>query len=163
MAEVVQVLDGLQGVVWADRALAVDGEIPGLLDQARLLEDRLGQQVLDAGLVEQRSEALVIRHPQGRIVPVKPVNGGFQSEPGMKAGCPRVAMDVALGLPGRLRDGAELGWEKGEIAHRRRFSVGKSSSFRRWCDLFPFSGRINGRSGRPLSRALAFTGPARMN
>jgi len=50
----------LQGVVLTDRPPAVDGLIAHFLNHSGLLENRLGQQVLEAGLVQQRSQALVV-------------------------------------------------------------------------------------------------------
>jgi hypothetical protein len=102
----------------------VDGLVAHLLDHPRLLENRLRQQVLEAGFVQQCAEALVVGHPQGAVVPVKPVDHRLQREAGMEAGGARIAHDVAFRLGGCLRDGAEVIREEGEVAHdRSKFAV----------------------------------------
>ena len=64
VAEMVQLPDHLKGVVLLDRLRPVDRLVPLLLDHPRLLEDRLGKKVLEAWLVQERAEALVVGHLQ---------------------------------------------------------------------------------------------------
>jgi len=94
----------------AHRAAAVDGLIADLVDHARLLKHRLGQEILERRLVDQRPQLVIVGHPQSRIVPVEPVNHRLQREAGVEAGSAGIAVDVALRLGGGLADRAQFGW-----------------------------------------------------
>jgi hypothetical protein len=111
----VQLPDHLQGIVLPHRPRVVYRLIPHLLDHPRLLEHRLGQQVLKARLMQQRPQAVVIGHGQGRIMAVEPVHQRLQAEAAVKAGGAGVAVDVAFRQDGRFGDGAERVGQEREV------------------------------------------------
>jgi hypothetical protein len=61
-----------QRVVVRDRALAVHGAVAERVDDARLAEHRLARRLLEARLVDQRREVVLVRQLERRVVLVRP-------------------------------------------------------------------------------------------
>ena len=115
VAEVVQLLDHLHGVLLADRALFVGGLISHLLDDPGFLEYRFRQQVAESGIMNHGSEARVIRHPQTGVVTIEPADGGLQREAGVETGGAWVAHDLLFRLAAGFREILERWGQEGEV------------------------------------------------
>ena len=118
-ADVVQLAHRLQGLGPLHRPRVVHRLVADLVDRPRLVEHRLGQQVLQGRLVQQCGQPGVVGHAQGRVVAEEPVHQRLQGETGVKAGGPRIAVDVAFRGVGGLGDGLERLRQEGEVAHVR--------------------------------------------
>lgn len=94
MAEMVQLLDDLEGIELPHRPGVVHRLIAYLLDDPRLLEDGLGKKVLKTGLVQERPETLVVGCAQSRVVAIEPVDRRLEGESRVEARRPRIAHDL---------------------------------------------------------------------
>ncbi len=118
-ADVVQLAHRLQGLGPLHRPRVVHRLVADLVDRPRLVEHRLGQQVLQGRLVQQRGQPGVVGHAQGRVVAEEPVHQRLQGEAGVEAGGPRIAVDLAFRGVGGLGDDLERLRQEGEVAHVR--------------------------------------------
>ena len=98
-------------------AVAVHRAVAERVDHPGLAEHRLACGLLEARLVDQRREVVLIGQPERRVVLVGPVHRQLQRAPGVEAGRPRIGVDGGLGF----RRGVEHRWpfalEEGELAH----------------------------------------------
>ena len=117
VADVEQLLHREHGVRRANRTGVVHGAISHALDHPRLLKDRLRKQILKGGLVEQRAEAVVVRHPKRRVAPEKPVHSSLQREARMETCRARIAGNIPLRPNSGLGDIPKILRKEGEVTH----------------------------------------------
>lgn len=109
--------DGLVGVFDGDVSAVVDGGVAESFDEFGFVEESLGDEVAEAGFVDEGAEGIVVGLAQALVEAVEPVDDGFQGEAGVEAGSARVAEDVAFGFGCGFGDDAKLAGEEGEIGH----------------------------------------------
>ena len=117
-----QLAHGDQGIVRRDRAVPVHGAVAQRVDDPRLAEHRLARGLLEAGLVDQRREVVLVRQLERGVVLVRPRHRQLQRAASVEAGGARVRVHSDF----RLRRGVEhrrpLALKEGELAHRPAFS-----------------------------------------
>jgi hypothetical protein len=94
----------------------------------RLAEHRLAGRLLEARLVDQRGEIVLVRELGCRIVLVGPVHRQLQRAPGVEAGRARIGMYRRLGFRSGLEDSGPFALEEGELAHGDASSAHSSVS-----------------------------------
>ena len=114
-----QFAHGNQRVVHRDRAVAVDGAVAERVDHPRLAEHRLARGLLEARLVDQRAQIVLIGQLQRGVVLVGPCHRQLERATGVEARCARVGVHRRLGLAGGLEHGRPFALEEGEMAHFR--------------------------------------------
>ena len=103
VGHVEQLAHGHQRVVRRDRAVAVHRAVAERVDDPRLAEHRLARGLLEARLVDQRREVVLIGQLERGVVLVGPAHRQLQRAPGIEAGRARVGVDGRLGLEQRRR------------------------------------------------------------
>jgi len=106
-----------QRVVRRDRAMAMHRAVAECVDDPRLAEHRLARRLLEARLVDQRGQIVLVGQLERRVVLVSPRHHQLQRAPGVEAGRARVGVHGLLGLRRRLADGGPFAAEEGELAH----------------------------------------------
>ena len=96
-------------------AVAVHGAVAERVDDPRLAEHRLARGLLEARLVDQRGEVVLVRQLERRVVLVGPGHRQLQRAAGVEAGRARVGVDSGLGPRGRIVDRRPLVAQKLEI------------------------------------------------
>ena len=76
--------------------MAVHGAVAERVDHPRLAEHRLARGLLEARLVDQRGQVVLIGQPQRGVVLVGPRHRQLQRAPGVEAGRARVGVHRAL-------------------------------------------------------------------
>jgi hypothetical protein len=99
------------------RAAVVDGQVADAQDHLCLLKDGLRQQVLEAGVVDQRPQFLVVGHGEGGIVAVEPMDKQLEGVADVEAGGAGIGTAVAFRFGSRRSDVAEDTRQEGEVAH----------------------------------------------
>lgn len=80
-------------------------------------EHRFARCLLEARLVDERREIVLIRQRQGGVVLVDPRDGELERAPRVEAGGARVGVRGRFGVGRRLVDRRPFALEKGEMAH----------------------------------------------
>ena len=106
-----------QRVCFRHRAVAVHRAVAERVDYPGLAEHRLACGLLEARLVNQRREVVLIRELEGWIVLVGPVHCQLERAPGVEARRARVGVSRSFGLRRRLEHGGPFAPEEGELAH----------------------------------------------
>ena len=106
-----------QRVRFRHGAGAVHRTVAERVDYPGLAEHRLACGLLEARLVDQRREIVLIGQPERRVVLVGPARRQLQRAPGVEAGRPRIGVDGGLGFRRGVEHRRPLALEEGELAH----------------------------------------------
>ena len=106
-----------QRVRFRHRAVAVHRAVAERVDHPGLAEHRLACGLLEARLVDQRREVVLIGQPERHVVFVGPTHRQFQRAPGVEATRSRVGVDGRLGFRRGVEHRRPLALEEGELAH----------------------------------------------
>jgi hypothetical protein len=140
------------------RTMAVRGAVAERGNHPRLAEHRLAGGLLEARLVDQRGEVVLVRELQRSVVLERPAHGQLQRAAGIEACRARIGMHRRLGLRRRLEDCRPLALKEVELAHAAATSA--QSSINGTASTSPPSGKRSAppytthwRSGRTASHA----------
>ena len=97
--------------------MAVHGPVAERVDHPRLAEHRLARRLLEARLVDQRGQVVLVGQLQRRVVLVRPGHGQLQRAPGIEARRARVAMRRPCRPRRGVVDVGPFGLEEGERVH----------------------------------------------
>jgi hypothetical protein len=87
------------------------------VDHPCLAEHRLARCLLEARLVDQRRDLVLVRQLERRVVLVRPGDRQFERAAGVETGRPRIPRRPDLRPPRRLEHLRPLGPKEGEVAH----------------------------------------------
>jgi RNase P/RNase MRP subunit p29 len=116
VTHVKQFADRRQRIGRLHRPRAVHGLIAQRVDDPRLAEHRLARRGLEGRLVDERTQAVLVRQTQRRVVLVGPRHRQLQRAPGVETRRSRVRIHRCRGLGGRLVDRGPFGLEEGKRA-----------------------------------------------
>src|SRR5690606_8493829 len=88
-----------------------------------LVEHRLAGRLLEARLMDQRGQVVLIREPEPGVVLECPAHSQLQRAAGVEARGTRVGVHRRFRLRRGLEDGSPLALEKGELAHDALLTV----------------------------------------
>ena len=99
------------------RAVAVHRSVAERVDHPGLTEHPFACGQLEARVVDQRREVVLIGQTERRVVLVGPAHHQLQRAPGVEAGRPRIGVDGGLGFRRGVEHRRPLALEEGELAH----------------------------------------------
>ena len=98
-------------------AVAVHRAVAERVDHPGLAENSFACGLLEARLVDQRREVVLIGQPERRVVFVGPAHRQLQRAPGVEAGRARIPMHGHLRPRSGVKHRRPLMLEEGELAH----------------------------------------------
>jgi len=117
VADLKEFLRCRQGVESPHRAMTVDRKIAEVFDDARLVEDRITDRLLERGFVNQCAQMVLVGQTECAIVLVEPRNREFERPSRIEARRAWVRVDQILRLRCRLVKRHPFGKQEGEVAH----------------------------------------------
>ena len=79
------------------------------------------RRLIEQGCLHERTQVVLIRQAQGRIVLVEPMHHYLQPAPGVEAGRSRIGIRQCLRLARLVVQVGPFGFEEGEVAHALSF------------------------------------------
>jgi len=116
-----QLTDRHYRVVRRDGAMPVHGTVSERIDHPRFAEDRLAPRLLEARLVNQRREVVLVGELQGCVMLVDPRHRQLQRTPGVEAGSARIGVYRGFRPGCCLEHRRPFAQEEGEVAHASEF------------------------------------------
>ena len=112
-----QLTHGDQCVVHRNRTVAVYSAIAERHDHARLAEHGFACGLLEAGLMDQRREIVLVRQFERGIVLIGPSHRQLERPAGVKTSSARVGVSRRFSPSRSLKDRTPFTLKEGEIAH----------------------------------------------
>ena len=117
VGNVEQLAQGRQRIRLRHGAVAVHRAVAERVDHPGLAEHRLARGLLEARLVDQCREVVLIGQPERRVVLVGPAHRQLQRAPGVEARRARIGMNGRLGSRRGVEHRGPFTLEEGELAH----------------------------------------------